>query len=166
MAYHTTEPKIGLQPLGSTSSTLKHPLGTRVKAVDSTLGEGEFVYAQASSSITQYDAIYIKGTGKAAQLTIDTAKIAQTVGFSQVAVGTKDEYFWAQLIGKPLVRLAADCDKDLALYATATGGVLDDATVSAMIQGVVCTTSVTGATTAATCVANFPTVHRRDASAT
>jgi hypothetical protein len=118
-----------------------------------------WIYVQASASLTQYDAVAIKANYKALQLTLDGAKAAVEVGFAQVAFEVGD-YGWVQITGRPLIRLAADCDKELALYATATGGVLDDATTSAMIQGVVCTTSVTGATTAATCVAQFPTLAR------
>ena len=119
----------------------------------------QWVYIQASASLTQYDAVAIKANYKGLQLTLDGAKAAIEVGFAQVAFDVGD-YGWVQVTGRPLIRLAADCDKELALYATATGGVLDDATTSAMIQGVVCTTSVTGATTAATCVAQFPTIAR------
>jgi hypothetical protein len=118
-----------------------------------------WVFVQASASLTAYDAVAIQADFKAKQLTIDVGKEAVEVGFVQVAFGI-GEYGWAQITGRPLIRLAADCDKDLALYATATGGVLDDATTSTMINGVVCTTSVTGATTAATCVAQFPTIVR------
>ena len=119
----------------------------------------EWVYVVASSSITAYDAVRIQSDWKLGQLTIDTAKEAVEVGFAQVAFAPGD-YGWVMTKGRPLVRLAADADKELALYATAVGGVVDDATTSAMIQGLVCTTSVTGAVTAATCVAQFPTLAR------
>jgi len=119
----------------------------------------EWVFVQASGSLTAYDAVKIQANYRAGQITIDTAKEAVEVGFAQVAFGV-DEYGWVMVNGRPLIRLAADADKDLALYCTTTGGVLDDATTSSMIQGVVCTTSVTGATTAATCVARFPTISR------
>lgn len=118
-----------------------------------------WVYVQASASLTQYDAVRIKADYKAAQLTIDTGKQAAEVAFAQVAFEVGD-YGWVMVSGRPQIRLAADCDKELALYATAVGGVLDDATVSTMINGVVCTTSVTGAVTAAPCVAQFPTIIR------
>jgi hypothetical protein len=118
-----------------------------------------YVYVQASASLTQYDAVRIKASYQAAQLTIDTGKQAVEVGFAQAAFQIGDRG-WVQITGRPLIRLAADCDKELQLYATSTGGVLDDATTSVMIQGVICTTSVTGATTAATCVASFPTLER------
>lgn len=130
-------------------------VGDRVTTHDG----NEWVFVQASNSITQYDAVRIQAGYKASQITLDTAKEAIEVGFAQVAFAP-DEYGWVMVGGRPQIRLAADCDKELALYCTTTGGVLDDATTSSMIQGVVCTTSVTGATTAATCVARFPTVSR------
>lgn len=118
-----------------------------------------WVYVQASASLTIYDAVRIKADYKAAQLTIDTGKQAAEVAFAQVAFEVGD-YGWVMVSGRPLIRLAADCEPALALYATATGGVLDDATVSTMINGVVATTSVTGTTVAATCVAQFPQLSR------
>jgi len=161
MTYYLVDPRIGAQVIGATSATARHPLGTIVKATDSTLGEGQFIYVQVSQSLTQYDAVFVKATSnKVGQLTIDAAKTAGIVGFAQIAFGTKDEYGWIQITGRPLVRLAADCEPSLALYATTTGGVVDDATTSAMIQGLIATNSVTNAVTACTCTANFPTVAR------
>lgn len=141
--------------LSSTETTAAHRVGDTVAGNDGSV----FVYVQASASITQYDAVRIDSAFKIGQLTIDTGKQPVSVGFAQVAFSTAD-YGWVQMTGKPQVRLAADCEPSLALYATATGGVVDDATTSTMIQGLVADTSVTGATTAATCVANFPTIQR------
>ena len=120
-----------------------------------------WVFCQASTSLAVYDAVRIKADYKCAQLTIDTGKQPVEVGFVQIAVADVTDYVWVMVTGRPLIRLAASCQPSVALYATATGGVLDDATTSTMIQGVVATTSVTaGATTAATCVAQFPTIQR------
>jgi hypothetical protein len=145
---------IGVAP-ETAGTTATHGVGDQYTDHDG----NSWVYVQASSSLTIYDAVRIKADYKVAQLTIDTAKQAAEVGFAQVAAAIGD-YLWVMQGGRPQIRLAADCDKELALYATATGGVLDDATTSSMIQGVVCVTSVTGATTAATCVSRFPTVSR------
>jgi hypothetical protein len=141
---------------GETHTEAKFALGTHA------LGNGnsEWVYVHASAvSVTQYDAVKISVDHKVAQLTIDTGKEPVDVAFAQVAFAPGD-YGWVMVRGRPLVRLAADCEPNLAIYATASGGIVDDATVSTMIQGLVATTSVTGATTAATCVANFPTLVR------
>jgi hypothetical protein len=141
--------------LDRTATTAEFAVGTHALGND----HSEWVYVQASTSITQYDAVTIQADHKLAQLTLDGGKAAQNVGFAQVAFAP-DEYGWVMVRGKPLVRLAADCEPSLALYATATGGVVDDATVSTIINGLVATTSVTNATTAATCIASFPTITR------
>ena len=120
---------------------------------------GRFVYVVASTSITQYDAVLVKNGYQIAQLTTDLGKGAVEVAFAQCAFAI-GEYGWVQVTGRPLIRVGADCDKELALFTTTTGGVLDDATTSVMIQGVVATTSVTGSTTAVSCVAQFPTLSR------
>ena len=132
---------------------------------DRVLSSGaEWVYVLASNSITAYDAVRIEQGYVASQLTIDTGKDPAELGFAQFAFDD-GEYGFVMVGGTPLIRLAADCDKNVALYATSTGGVLDDATTSVKIQGVICTTSVTGATTAATCISRFPTLDRADTKA-
>jgi hypothetical protein len=88
-----------------------------------------WVFVQASSSLTIYDAVRVKSDFKVAQLTLDTAKQAVEVAFAQVAFQI-GEYGWVMTSGRPTVKLAAACEKQVALYATATGGVLDDATDS------------------------------------
>lgn len=141
--------------LNRTGTTAEFAVGTHVFGNDNS----EWVYVQASASITQYDAVTIQSNNKLAQLTLDGGKAAQDVGFAQVAFAP-DEYGWVMVRGKPLVRLAASCQPSVAIYATATGGVVDDATVSTIINGLVATTSVTNAVTAATCVASYPTITR------
>jgi hypothetical protein len=151
---YATGSKLGVK-LGDTHTTAQFTLGEIVHGNNGSV----WMYIQASASVTQYDAVRIDDGYKIGQITIDTAKQPLTVGFAQVAFSTAD-YGWVMLAGKPLVRLAADCEPSLAIYCTTTGGVVDDATTSSMIQGLVAATSVTGATTAATCVANFPTISR------
>lgn len=60
MAY-TVFDRAGSQPIANTETTQKHPLGTVVKGVDPTYGEGEFIYllgvaSTAVGSIVTYDA--------------------------------------------------------------------------------------------------------------
>ena len=158
MAYNFVDPRIGAQGIAVADSTQNHPLGTVVRAKDPTLGEGDFIYVQASNSITQYDAVAIKHGYKVAPLTLTNAKTAVEIGFAQTAIGTKGDYFWAQKNGRPIVRFALATQPDVALYASATGGVLDDASNSAMIAGLVAITQVTNSAGPATCVARYPTI--------
>jgi hypothetical protein len=161
MAYVYTSPRIGGQPIATVETTAQHPLGTKVLAKDNTNngGEAEFIYVQCSSSITQYDAVVIKGGYKIAQLTITNGLTSAEIGFAQTAMGTKDTYGWVMQGGRPIVRLALACQPSVPLFATATGGVLDDVSSSVVIQGVMAITQVTNSAGQATCVARFPGLH-------
>ena len=162
MAYRLVNPRVGTQPIAGTDATQNHPLGTVVQANDPTFGEGDFIYVQASNSITAFDAIAIKANYKAAPLTLTNSQTAVEVGFAQTAVGTKGDYAWALKNGRPVIRLAAACEPSVKLYATATGGVLDDATTSSLIAGLYATTSATNTAvaTGTTCVSRFPVLIR------
>lgn len=157
MAYQVISPRLGAQAIADTSTTAKHALGERIMARDSALYDAEFVYVQASNSVAQYDAVAIKAGYKIAPLTITNAKTAVEIGFTQVAVGTKGDYFWAQKDGRPIVRCALATQPDVPLYASATGGVLTSVSTSAAIQGVVAVTQVTNSAGPTTCVARYPT---------
>jgi len=162
MTYQALGNVVNPQLIGDTSTTQKLPLGSIVRAVDPTFGVGEFIYVQVSNSVTQYDAVAIKANYKAAPLTLTNSQTAIEVGFAQTAVGTKDSYAWLQKAGRPVIRLAAACEKDVKLYATATGGVLDDASTSVLIAGLYATTSATNTAvaTGTTCVTRFPVIMR------
>lgn len=152
----------GGQPLLDTSTTQRHALGTIVAAHDAdsitAAGTGEFIYVQASNSVAQYDAVAIKDGGKIAPLTITNAKTAVEVGFSQIAVGTKDVYHWVQKGGRPIVKCILATQPNVPLYASATGGQLTSVSSSAMVQGVVAVTQVTNSAGQSTCVARYPTI--------
>jgi urease accessory protein UreF len=156
------------QPITDTSTTKKHGLGTLVRArdIDNTATSGDFIYVKVSNSVTQYDAVAIKAGFTAAPLTLTNGQTAIEAGFAQIANGVKDTYMWVQKNGRPIIRLAAACEKDVKLYATATGGVLDDATTSCLIAGLYATTSATNTAvaTGTTCVSRFPVVMRNPAT--
>lgn len=117
-----------------------------------------YVYAQASNSITQYDAVAIDESFSARQLVLDTnAKTALFVAIAQAALADGNKG-WFMKHGVTSVRTLADCDADVPLYATSTPGALDDAATSQMIQGLRATTSNSGSTAAIACIADFPSI--------
>lgn len=162
MAYTIIEPGIiGAQAIADVDTTANHTIGTKVRAVDPTLGGAEFVYVQASAAIVQYDCVWVKEDHEAAAI---TNALAETGGFPAIAAATlaADEYGWVLIKGKTQVRVAADADSGAELYVTASAGVLDDpASLSNMIQGIVLISSATGTVTAVSAVANYPTVFRK-----
>ncbi len=157
MAYKLVTPRIGAQPFAETSTTKLHPLGQCLMGVDPDMGEGEFIYVIASNSVAQYDAVAIKAGYKIAPLTITNGKTCGEVGFAQIANGTKDTYMWVQKNGTPVVKLAIACQANVPLYATATGGVLDDASTSVQLQGMTALTEATHSANAKTCLARYVT---------
>jgi hypothetical protein len=168
MAYKFITPRLGAQAIADASTTQKHYLGEIAEAVDDTSngGVGQFIYVQASNSITQFDAVAIKGSHKCAPLTLTNAKLSVEVGFSQSAVGTKDSYIWVQKQGRPIIRAALATQPDVPLFASATGGVLTSVSTSALILGVRAITQVTNSAGQSTCVARYPTLQRRIGSGT
>jgi hypothetical protein len=74
-------------------------------------------------------------------------------------MGTKDTYGWVMQGGRPIVRMLVGVQPDVPLFATATGGALDDVSSSVVIQGLQAVTQVTNSAGTTTCVARFPTAH-------
>lgn len=118
---------------------------------------GQAMYVLSSTSaISTFAAVAIDFNGKANMLTTTNAAASPRTGFSQVSIATS-AYGWVRLGGAAiLVNLAAQCAPSVALFTTATPGVLDDATVTlGYIMGLVNTASISNAT-ASTCVGLFP----------
>ena len=110
----------------------------------------EWVYVEVASGIDKYDAVMINQSSKAVPLTTTNSASSKMVGFAQVTMAS-GAYGWVALQGSNLsVKLAANCAPNVRLYTTATGGVLDDAIVSAgLIEGVIATVTISNATAVA-----------------
>ena len=105
-----------------------------------------YVYVKASAAFTLGDCIAIKAGYTAAPMTDALSKTVSLVGVASKVAFTIDYYGWVQTGGSfDNLRVAIDCEPAKPLYITATAGVLDDATLSSMIQGIQITTSATAA---------------------
>jgi hypothetical protein len=97
MAFQITDGVIGSQLIADTSTTKKHPLGTIVRAKDSTYGEGEFIYllgvaSTAVGSIVTWNASTFQttlaavGANKSFPLAIAmSANVASQYGWYQIS---------------------------------------------------------------------------------
>lgn len=97
MAYGLTTAYIGAQPIANTDTTQKHPLGTIVRAVDPTYGEGEFIYllgvaSTAVGSLVTYNAstyttaLAPVGTNKPQPIAVAmSANVASQYGWYQIS---------------------------------------------------------------------------------
>jgi hypothetical protein len=139
--------------LGYSDTTAQFTLGTTVNLDDG----GQAIYVKAASTVATYSAVAVQVDNSVVPLTTTNSANSKAVGFSQVSIASA-YYGWVQLGGKPRVNVATSCQPSVPLFTTATGGVLDDATVTgALVAGIVATTSAASAS-AVTCIAGYPHV--------
>lgn len=111
--------------LTSYDSTAQFAVGTQVLGTDGSL----FQYVNTLSAVAAYNAVCIDDAGNASNLTTTNAASYKMVGVAQISIAVSS-YGWVQRSGKLQVNVAANCNDFVALFTTATPGVLDDATVS------------------------------------
>ena len=137
--------------LGFTDTSPSFNLGTTVNLDDG----GQAVYVKAASTVATYSAVAVQVDNTVVPLTTTNSASSKAVGFAQASIASA-YYGWVQLGGKPRVNVATACEPNVPLFTTATGGVLDDATVTGgLVAGLVATTSAASAS-AVTCIAGYP----------
>jgi len=107
------------------TTTADFELGTQVMGTDGSL----FEYIQAASALSGFNAVAINADGVASNVTTTLAATQKKIGVVQISIAVSC-YGWAQRSGKMGVNVAANCNDFVALFTTATPGVLDDATIS------------------------------------
>lgn len=125
MAFSSVENRAGLQAIADTVTTQQHPLGTTIRAVDPTYGEGEFIYLKGVASTAVGDLVIFDtyaGT--------TTRAVAGSRGPAAVAMSANvaNQYGWYQVAGAAVVK-ALTVLANGNVYVTATAGTVDDAVV-------------------------------------
>lgn len=140
-------------------------LGIDVSRVDTTkafalgtkeiVGGNEYVYCSFAAAEGQYEAVGFDEAYAAESLTTTLAgSVPTSVGVVQV-VPTASSYCWVLIKGQGRVLVAASCAKDVALYTTATAGVLDDASTT-RVYGIRADTTVTTAADTPCTLVTYP----------
>ena len=128
MAFVIRNAEIGWQQIATTSTTQQHPLGTVVKAVDSTYGEGEFIYLKGvGSTVVGSVVTFYESDWTTALLAADA------IGQVGVAMSINDaatDYGWYQISGKAIAKCVASVADNGLCYACSTAGSIDDAVTS------------------------------------
>lgn len=126
MAFIVRDALIGHPRIVDTDTVQKLPLGTRVKAIDSTYGEGEFIYLKGVASTVVGSCVLINEDDMSTTLLVpnDIGK----VGFA-MAINVASQYGWYQIAGKAIAKTVTVAD-NANVYSTATPGVLDDTVVA------------------------------------
>lgn len=141
MANSITTPLV-TQAFTATGTTKLHQLGTVVSLDDG----GEAIYVQALSEISQFAYALAYGNGTAQMATTTLKATCKRGGWAQASIAS-GYYGWLQISGNPKGNLAANCDDNVALYTTATAGVLDDTIVTgALVLGAISTVTISNAT--------------------
>lgn len=126
MTFAVNSKDIGVNLYQVDDSAMFTP-GQRVQAVDTTYGEGEFIYLAGVASNTANSWVTFGADSMTAVLL--AANAIGPVAVSMAAT-VANKYGWFQIYGKAIGKaLAAYADNGL-VYATATAGSIDDAVVA------------------------------------
>lgn len=105
MTYHITDTVAGSQAIADTSTTQKHKIGTIVRAVDPTYGEGEFIYLVGVAStivgtvVTWHDADTTLGQTAFSTTAVDSGEPLAVAMSANIA----GQYGWYQISGIAVV---------------------------------------------------------------
>lgn len=127
MSFHSTEQKIGSQPIADTETSQKHPLGTIVRAVDPDKGEGEFIYLSGLASTAVGEVVVYNADDWSTKLAVANDKGPVAVAMS---ANVASQYGWYQISGKASALAATGFADNGDVFLTATPGTIDDADVA------------------------------------
>lgn len=164
MAYFTSENELGLQPIAAFSSTQNHPLGKIVRAIDPTLGAGEFIYLKGvASTVVGSIVTYVASTGVTALSTtsgVVNGGAPLAVAMSANIVATT--FGWYQISGDAVIKKTAvkvDPAGTTKVYLSATAGrVMQTSVAGRQVIGArwITATTVTSTTSTAIATLNRP----------
>lgn len=158
MAYALTSANIGAQPIATTSTTQNHPIGTVVKAIDPTYGEGEFIYLKGLASTAVGETVIYDTYANTTKRGVANDRGPVAVAMS---ANVASQYGWYQISGAAVVKVAAAFAAGGSCFWTATAGTIDDAVVATdKIEGMRGKTAIdTPATGYAVCQIDHPSAN-------
>jgi hypothetical protein len=138
IAFAPTSPLIGVQQIAVTSTTQKHPLGTRVRAVDPVYGEGEFIYLQGVASTAAGDIVIFDDKAGTTTRTVAASRGPVAIAMS---ANVASQFGWYQLAGSGVANTASAGTgaANALLQTSATAGQATvSGTASQKIDGIIC----------------------------
>ena len=133
MAYVITYPILGTQPIATTETVQKHPLGLIVSGVDPVYGGGEFIYLSGVASTVLGS--WVTYNPDDFSTTLLAANAIGPVGVA-MSINVASQYGWYQISGKAIGKALAAFADNANVYGTATAGSVDDAIVAGdRVQG-------------------------------
>lgn len=130
MTYAVVSGPVGCQPIASTSAAAQHVLGTRIRAQDPALGEGEFIYLLGVASTIVGSVVIYDDTGW--QTTLAPAGTNKPLPIAiAMSANLAAAFGWYQISG----RAVAAKTSGLALASNAAVGVLTTGKIAATASG-------------------------------
>ena len=130
MAYGSSDPRIGTQPIANTEASALHPLGTVIRANDPTYGDGEFIYLLGVASTIVGSVVTYDASTYQTVLCAVGGNIPRAVAISMSA-NVASSYGWYQISGQAVV--AKSCT--ISLVAGVAVGVLTTGLIAATGSG-------------------------------
>ena len=127
MAYVITYPILGTQPIATTETVQKHPLGLIVSGVDPVYGGGEFIYLSGVASTVLGS--WVTYNPDDFSTTLLAANAIGPVGVA-MSINVASQYGWYQISGKAIGKALVSFADNANVYGTATAGSVDDAIVA------------------------------------
>lgn len=103
MAYSIIENAIGYQPIGVTSTTQNHALGSIVRAVDPTYGVGEFIYLLGVANTVVGSVVIYNDASYQTTLAPVGNYLPEPVAFAMSA-NVASQYGWYQISGRAIAK--------------------------------------------------------------
>lgn len=111
---------IGAQQIDNTETTQYHPLGTEIKAVSDTYGEGTFIYLLGVASTVVGSLVRYNATTYQTTLVTNTANQACPVAVAMSA-NVASQYGWYQIAGNAVIKkTAVTVNPGVAVYLSGT----------------------------------------------
>jgi hypothetical protein len=148
MTFRITDQVAGSQKIAENSATLKHPLGTIVRAVDEVFGEGEFIYLLGVGSTTVGAIVnYDVATTSKWQTALSTTAVAKSNPLAiAMSANVASQYGWYQISGLAVASKLLATSLVVGSTIMAIGGEAEVSATSNIIQGAM-TALVTSANT-------------------
>lgn len=144
MAFISVEPRVIEQAIADTSTTQKHPLGTRIRAVDTTLGEGEFIYLKGVGSTVVGSVVTYNNSAGTTTLAGATALAGLQLAVAMSA-NVANQYGWYQVKGPAYLKKNATTKvaPGAKVYLAGSGVVTGTLSTGKAVVGGVCIEAAT-----------------------
>lgn len=151
MAYASIESRVIEQAITATSATAKHPLGTRIRAFDTTYGEGEFIYLKGVANTEVGSLVTYSNVLNSTTLAVNTANAGVQLAVAMSAC-TDNLYGWYQVKGVAVIKkTAVKVSSGAKVYISGTAGrVMGTLDTGMAVWGGTCTAAATVASATST----------------